>query len=316
MLEETHPCRRGRGTGQSGVRACHARNAARRRSARPTRPCCACRMAARASATTAVRVQIPEGVIAVKPMPKPGWTLRKVKGKYEKSYRLLRHADQRRASRRSSGAAAACRRRTMTSSCCALSDLRPPVGHMLYVPVVQECPDGAVERWIEIPAAGQAEDELGDLPHPASSCSKRPAATKVWRRKSGTRFSHMRCGNQELSSPPDFEIGWAALINRGWRVAARQLFRARANRLKGVFTRFATLAVAMVLAWMWLGVTAHAHASLVATQPRDGAMVADAPAMFELTFSEPVSPLSIRLVRPTEPRSRSTGSNSGTGPWR
>ena len=25
--------------------------------------------------TTAVRVQIPEGVVAVKPMPKPGWTL-------------------------------------------------------------------------------------------------------------------------------------------------------------------------------------------------------------------------------------------------
>lgn len=27
--------------------------------------------------TNVVRVQIPEGVIAVKPMPKPGWTLRR-----------------------------------------------------------------------------------------------------------------------------------------------------------------------------------------------------------------------------------------------
>src|SRR5262245_8066251 len=39
-----------------------------------------------ATATTAIRVKIPEGVIAVKPMPKPGWQLATVKGKYEKTY--------------------------------------------------------------------------------------------------------------------------------------------------------------------------------------------------------------------------------------
>src|SRR3978361_1904763 len=38
------------------------------------------------SATTKIRVQIPEGVIAAKPMPKPGWTLEAVKGKYAASY--------------------------------------------------------------------------------------------------------------------------------------------------------------------------------------------------------------------------------------
>ncbi|MGO4832049.1 YcnI family protein, partial [Rhizobiaceae sp. 2RAB30] len=37
-------------------------------------------------ATTSVRIRIPEGVIAVKPMPKPGWKLETIKGKYEKSY--------------------------------------------------------------------------------------------------------------------------------------------------------------------------------------------------------------------------------------
>jgi uncharacterized protein YcnI len=35
-----------------------------------------------------------------------------------------------------------------------------PVGQMLYFPVVQECEGGAVERWIQIPAAGQSEDDL------------------------------------------------------------------------------------------------------------------------------------------------------------
>ncbi|HEY4192949.1 MAG TPA: DUF1775 domain-containing protein, partial [Mesorhizobium sp.] len=39
-------------------------------------------------ATTAVRVKMPEGFIAVKPMPKPGWKLETVKGKYAKSYTL------------------------------------------------------------------------------------------------------------------------------------------------------------------------------------------------------------------------------------
>src|SRR5882757_2134541 len=38
------------------------------------------------SATIKIRVQIPEGVIAVKPMPKAGWNLETVKGKYTENY--------------------------------------------------------------------------------------------------------------------------------------------------------------------------------------------------------------------------------------
>ena len=38
------------------------------------------------SATVKLRVQIPEGVIGIKPMPKPGWTLEMVKGKYATEY--------------------------------------------------------------------------------------------------------------------------------------------------------------------------------------------------------------------------------------
>ncbi len=37
-------------------------------------------------ATTSVRVQIPEGVVGVKPMPKPGWTLTTTRGAYAKAY--------------------------------------------------------------------------------------------------------------------------------------------------------------------------------------------------------------------------------------
>jgi uncharacterized protein YcnI len=38
------------------------------------------------AATTGLRVQIPEGFIAVKPMPKPGWTLEIKTGPYAKPY--------------------------------------------------------------------------------------------------------------------------------------------------------------------------------------------------------------------------------------
>ena len=40
------------------------------------------------SATTEIRVQIPEGVIGVKPMPKPGWNVETIKGKYASEYDL------------------------------------------------------------------------------------------------------------------------------------------------------------------------------------------------------------------------------------
>lgn len=110
-------------------------------------------------ATTAVRVQIPEGVISVKPMPKPGWTLQTKKGRYEKSYQLY-------------GEAVTSGVKEVDWSGGSLPDefydefvfrgtlaADLPAGETLYFPVVQEC-EGVAERWIEIPAAGQDEDAL------------------------------------------------------------------------------------------------------------------------------------------------------------
>jgi uncharacterized protein YcnI len=115
-------------------------------------------------ATTALRVQIPEGVISVKPMPKPGWTLQVKKGKYEKSYQLY-------------GEAIASGVKEIDWSAGSLPDefydefvfrgqlaADLPAGQKIYFPVVQEC-DGVADRWIEIPAAGQNEDAL-EFPAP------------------------------------------------------------------------------------------------------------------------------------------------------
>ncbi|RLP27145.1 YcnI family protein [Mesorhizobium sp. YM1C-6-2] len=115
--------------------------------------------------TNVVRVQIPEGVISVKPQPKPGWTLEKVRGAYGQSYDYY-------GTPTSEGV------KEVIWSGGNLGDdeydefvlrgyLTPglPVGQTLYFPVVQECPEGAAERWIEIPAEGQSSDDL-ELPAP------------------------------------------------------------------------------------------------------------------------------------------------------
>jgi uncharacterized protein YcnI len=114
-------------------------------------------------ATTAVRVQIPEGVIAAKPMPKAGWKLETVKGKYDKSYDLygtpvsegVKEIDW------SGGELPDEFYDEFVFQVLLTDGLK--AGETIYFPVVQECGDAA-NRWIEIPAKGQDEESLE---HPA-----------------------------------------------------------------------------------------------------------------------------------------------------
>ncbi|MGH6943747.1 MAG: YcnI family protein [Geminicoccaceae bacterium] len=110
--------------------------------------------------TTAIRVQIPEGVIAVKPMPKPGWQLDVVKDKYERPYDYygneltegVKEIDW-------SGGELPDEFYDEFVFVGRLTGFAP--GTMLYFPTVQECA-GGVHRWIEIPVSGQDPDELGE----------------------------------------------------------------------------------------------------------------------------------------------------------
>jgi periplasmic copper chaperone A len=114
--------------------------------------------------TTEVSIDIPEGVIAVKPMPKPGWTLALQKGPYARSYKFY-HGEA-----RSDGV------KRVTWSGGSLPDdyfdqfvlstfiageLEP--GADLYFPVTQKCANGEL-HWSEVPAAGQ---DAHSLEHPA-----------------------------------------------------------------------------------------------------------------------------------------------------
>jgi periplasmic copper chaperone A len=112
------------------------------------------------AATTAIRVRVPEGVIDVKPMPKPGWTLTIVKGKYAKVHSLYRSQVSEGVTEIdwSGGKLPDEYYDEFVFQSFLASDLEP--GQTLYFPVVQECEQG-VHRWIEIPAGGQ------DYPEPA-----------------------------------------------------------------------------------------------------------------------------------------------------
>jgi copper transport protein len=59
--------------------------------------------------------------------------------------------------------------------------------------------------------------------------------------------------------------------------------------------RFLT-ALAALLSLLCVSTNAFAHASLVATEPRDGSMLAQAPKTVQLRFNEPVTPAVIRLI--------------------
>lgn len=114
------------------------------------------------SPTVKLRVRIPEGVVGVKPMPKPGWDIELARGKYEKSYAMYHgSADEGVKEVSWSGRLPNEYYDEFVVSVFLTNDL--PVGQMLYFPVVQEC-EGGIDRWIEIPREGES---AGDYKQPA-----------------------------------------------------------------------------------------------------------------------------------------------------
>lgn len=112
------------------------------------------------SATVSLTVKIPEGVFGVKPMPKPGWTVETVAGKYAQTYDFMHGL------KFSEGV------KEITWKGGKLEDDNYDefvfagfiagsltAGTKLYFPVVQKCEQG-VENWVEIPAEGQSAHSL------------------------------------------------------------------------------------------------------------------------------------------------------------
>jgi len=122
-------------------------------------------------ATLKVRVQIPEGMIAVKPMPKPGWTLETVTRAYAQPYDYY-------GTPMTEGVGEIVWTGELPDAWydefvfrgMLTGGLEP--GTVLHVPVVQECAD-KTERWIELPKPGEDADSLE---YPAPGVKLLPAA--------------------------------------------------------------------------------------------------------------------------------------------
>jgi uncharacterized protein YcnI len=106
------------------------------------------------SATIKIRVQIPEGVIGVKPMPKPGWNVEAIKGKYAADYEFhgARLSEGVKEVVWSGGKLADDNYDEFVISTFLTNGLKP--NSTLYFPTLQECEQG-VSRWIDVPAEGQ-----------------------------------------------------------------------------------------------------------------------------------------------------------------
>lgn len=103
------------------------------------------------SATTRIRVQIPEGVIVIKPMPTAGWNVEAVAGKYAAAYDYQGSSVSAGAKEVvwSGGNLPDHTREEFVISTFLTGGLKPDT--VLYFPTVQECEQG-VSRWIDIPA--------------------------------------------------------------------------------------------------------------------------------------------------------------------
>ena len=126
------------------------------------------------SATVKIRVQVPEGVIGIKPMPKPGWTIETVKGKYATEYELhgAKLSEGVKEVVWSGGKLTDDNYDEFVVSTYLSTGLKP--NSVLYFPVVQECEQG-VSRWIDIPAGeGESHGAGSKTPAPGVKLMPKP----------------------------------------------------------------------------------------------------------------------------------------------
>lgn len=131
------------------------------------------------SATTKIRIVIPEGVIAAKPMPKPGWNLEIVRGPYAHSYKFYHGSVLTEGAKELiwTGRLPDEHYDEFVFSAMIAETLQP--GTTLHFPVHQECERGGV-AWTEVAAPGQNAHGLkAPAPTLVLMAGARPAAITI-----------------------------------------------------------------------------------------------------------------------------------------
>lgn len=107
-----------------------------------------------ASPTTKITVQIPEGMIAVKPMPKAGWLIETKKGPYAQSYDFMHGMKASEGIKQISWTGKLDNEFYDEFVFSAYLPASLKTDAPLYLPTLQTCENGS-EDWAQIPAAGQ-----------------------------------------------------------------------------------------------------------------------------------------------------------------
>jgi uncharacterized protein YcnI len=159
------------------------------------------------SATTEVAIDIPEGVIAVKPMPKAGWTITLDTKPYKQAYKFY-HGKKlsegvRKVTFRGGPLPDAYYDEFVLSTYIA-RELKPGP---IYFSVTQKCEKGEM-AWTEIPAAGQ---DPHDLEHPA------PQLTLLAKQSENDQAARVTVGDLVIETP------WSGAMPPGARNAAGYL---------------------------------------------------------------------------------------------
>jgi len=122
------------------------------------------------SATTGVRIALPESLTEAKPQPKPGWTLSVVTDNVRNAAAAPGHGHGEAGNIKESGWTGGRLEDAYYDEFVFRAAVSKSANGRIFVPVVQQCENGT-DRWIEIPAAGGSSD---DLKHPAPSVRVEP----------------------------------------------------------------------------------------------------------------------------------------------
>lgn len=177
------------------------------------------------SATHTVRVEIPEGFIGVKPMPKPGWTLKTARGAYAQTYAYY-HGPIKEGVREiewSGGELPDEHYDEFVAAGFLARELEP--GARLYFKVVQVCAKGEA-RWIEVPDAGV---DPHDLEAPAAVLKVADGGTDA--HGDGHGHGHAHGGGKDAAAAAGaatigtlaVEGAWTRATAEGAKVAAGYL---------------------------------------------------------------------------------------------
>lgn len=159
--------------------------------------------------TTAVRIDVPEGLLGAKPMPKPGWTLETTKAKLAKPYTSHGREITEGVNRITwSGGNLPDAHYDEFVFMAQISD-HLPAGKPLYIPATQTCPSGEA-AWTQIPVEGVN----AKLDSPA------PAIRIVAQAKTGAEHAgHGAAPAAVASTPIKIEQSWTRATPGGAKVA-------------------------------------------------------------------------------------------------